>query len=370
MTINGWVANGYEAVRTAFDRNSEIGAAVCVYRHGRVVADLWVGTADRETGRAWERDTPVVLHSTGKGVVAACVHLLVRRGLLDLDAPVARYWPEFAAAGKERLPVRFVLSHRAGLPSLGRRVPLADALAGEPVVRLLAALRPQWEPGTAHGYHGVTYGWLVGELVRRVSGVSLGAFLAREIAAPLGLDLWIGTPPAVLPRVARLDSPPIPGIENAPEAMLAAFVPTVPAFDLNDPAQLAAEIPAVNGVGTAHALARFYAALIGPVDGVRILDEATLATAVTEQANGPDRMLGITTRPALGFGLPTPGMPWYSPTAFGFPGHGGSLGYADPAEGIAFGYVPNRLHVDPFTPDPRAASLVRAVRGALSSGAC
>ncbi|MEJ3746310.1 serine hydrolase domain-containing protein [Actinomycetes bacterium KLBMP 9797] len=364
--IHGMVAAGFESVRAAFAANfargAEVGAAVAVYRHGRPVVDLWAGTADPASGRPWHRDTLQVIFSATKSATAACAHLLAERGQLDLDAPVAAYWPEFAAAGKDRIPVRWLLSHQAGVPALDRPLPVADALAWEPMVAALAAQAPAWEPGTAHGYHGMTYGWLVGEVVRRVSGRSLGAYFAEEIAGPLGLDFWIGLPKSEQHRVSRLVPAPVPAgppLDPASLFVRSIFVTTEP-LDLDDPDTLAAEIPAVNGVCTARSLARFYAGLIGAVDGVRLLDPATLAAATAEQASGVDRVLGVPTRPALGFGLPLPDMPWWSPSAFGFPGHGGSLGYADPATGIAFGYVPNRLHVD-LAPDPRASALIAAL---------
>jgi CubicO group peptidase (beta-lactamase class C family) len=386
--VSGTVAPGFEPVREAFVANfragTEVGAAVSVYRHGREVVRLWGGIADPTTGRPWREDTLQVVYSTTKSVPAACAHLLVQRGQLDLDAPVADYWPEFAAAGKERIPVRWLLSHQAGLPVLDRPVPLADALAWEPVVAALAAQAPVWEPGTAHGYHAMTYGWLVGEVVRRVSGRSPGTYFADEIAGPLGLDFWIGLPAAQAYRVGRLVEAPVtpsagPAPEELPEqvrALLATYTDpaslvvrsiavTDPPLDLAEPATWAAEIPAVNGICTAGSLARFYAGLIGEVDGIRILDAPTLAAATAEQASGVDRVLGVPTRPALGFGLPLPDQPWWSPTAFGFPGYGGSLGYADPATGIAFGYVMNNLRVG-LAPDARTARLTEAVRAALA----
>ncbi|MEV0876675.1 serine hydrolase domain-containing protein [Micromonospora echinofusca] len=379
--VNGIVAAGYEPVREAFLANfetrSEIGAGLSVYRHGREVARLWGGVADPATGRAWREETLQVVFSATKSVPAACAHLLAQRGQLDLEAPVAEYWPEFAAAGKGGIPVRWLLSHQAGLPVLDRPVPLAQALTWEPMVAALAAQAPAWPPGTAHGYHGLTYGWLVGEVVRRISGRSLGTYFADEIARPLGLDFWIGLPAAEAHRVARLVEQPVAPAAGgaAPEAFAAYTDPTSlvvrstmvtdPPLDLADPRAWAAEIPSVNGICTASSLARFYAGLIGEVDGVRILDAATLDAAIRQQADGVDHVLLVPTRPALGFGLPLPEQPWWSPTAFGFPGHGGSLGYADPASGVAFGYVTSGLRVT-MGPDPRTTSLVEAVRAVVS----
>ncbi|MEW9531343.1 serine hydrolase domain-containing protein [Microbispora sp. NPDC049125] len=388
--IGGETAPGFEGVREAFAANlaggQEVGAAVGVYLHGRKVVDLWGGIADPGTGRRWERDTLQVVFSTTKGVTAACAHLLAQRGELDLDAPVAEYWPEFAANGKDRIPVRWLLTHQAGLPAIDHPITPAEAIAWHPMVTALAAQRPSWEPGTEHGYHGLTYGWLVGEVVRRVSGRSLGTFLAEEIAAPLGLDLWIGLPEAERHRVSRIIAAPLDldalaGIdldalpEPAREVMRAYADPTsltvrsmtvvTPPLDHNDPDEQSAEMPSTNGICTARALARFYAALIGEVDGHRILSAETLAAATKEQVSGVDRVLRIPVRIGTGFGLPAPGSFWHSPTAFGFPGYGGSLGFADPATGLAFGYVMN--HVQEGVPDRRAATLLDAVQSAIKA---
>lgn len=388
---HGTVAPGYEPVRAAFqasfDAGSEIGAAVSIYRHGREVVRLWGGVADPATERAWREDTLQLVHSAAKSAPAACAHLLAQRGQLDLAAPVAA--PRGRPRGRVLAGVRgggqgrrWLLSHQAGLPVLDRPVPLTAALTGEPVVAALAAQAAAWPPGTAHGYHGLTHGWLVGEVVRRVSGRSLGTYFADEIATPLGLDFWIGLPATEAHRVARITEQPVAppaAPEKLPamlrEALAACTDPTSlavrsmmvtdPPLDLADPRTWAAEIPAANGIRTASSLARFYAGLIGEVDGVRILDPATLAAATREQANGVDQVLRLPTRPALGFGLPLPEQPWWSPTAFGFPGHGGSLGYADPASGIAFGYVTNGLRVT-MAPDARTAGLIEALRSVLS----
>ncbi|MEV1166903.1 serine hydrolase domain-containing protein [Nonomuraea sp. NPDC049784] len=390
--IGGDTAPGFEAVREAFAADlageQETGAAVSVYLHGRKVVDLWGGIADPGTGRPWERDTLQLVYSTTKAVTATCALLLSQRGELDLDAPVVECWPEFAANGKGRIPVRWLLTHQAGLPAIDHPITPEEAIAWEPMVTALAAQRPYWEPGTEHGYHGLTYGWLVGEVVRRVSGRSIGTFLAEEIAAPLGLDLWIGLPETEQHRVSRIiDTPPdfeamgridLNALPEPMREVLAAFAdPTsltrrsigvvTPPLDHNRPEEQAAEMPATNGICTARALARFYAALIGEVDGHRILTPGTLAAATAEQVSGIDRILRVPVRIGTGFGLPTPDAFWYSPTAFGFPGRGGSLGFADPATGVAFGYVMN--HVVEGVPDLRAANLVAAVRSAMGAGA-
>ncbi|WP_062349073.1 serine hydrolase domain-containing protein [Herbidospora yilanensis] len=370
----GTTAPGFEPVLDAFTDNfehhDEIGAAVCVYVGSEKVVDLWGGVADPVTGRPWTEDTLQVVFSTTKAITAACALHLVDRGLLDLDAPVSAYWPEF---GKPEIPVRWLLTHQAGLAALDKPVTPAEAVAWEPVVTALAAQRPLWEPGTEPGYHAHTFGWLVGEVVRRVSGRTLGTYLREEIATPLGLDFWIGLPEPEHQRVARIVAPKLDmSVDPAtlPEAVRPYFDPTsltmrasmavTPFLDHNDPAELAAEFPATNGAGTARGLAGFYAALL---DG-RILSPGLLSTATTEQVSGVDKVLRVPVRIGLGFGLPSPDDFWHDPTAFGFPGYGGSLGFADPSRGLAFGYVMN--HGKHAADDRRAANLVQAVRAALS----
>ena len=219
MSIDGTVEPGFEGVREAFARNftehGDVGAAFCLHVEGRKVVDLWGGTADVKTGRPYDGSTLQLVFSTTKGATAACANLLAQRGALDLDAPVATYWPEFAAAGKDSIPVRWLLCHKAGLPVIDKRLSLEEALAWEPVIEALAVQQPVWEPGSAHGYHALTYGWLVGEVVRRVDGRSLGAFFAEEIARPLGLDFWIGLPEGEEDRVAPLVGGLLP--EAAPD---------------------------------------------------------------------------------------------------------------------------------------------------------
>jgi len=387
-TINGEVAAGFEPVREAFTANfaqhGDIGASVCVYQDGRPVVDLWGGIADPDTDRLWVRDTLQLVYSATKGATATAAHMLVERGALDLDAPVAKYWPEFAANGKADIPVRWLLSHQAGLVALDQPVPLAEALAWHPMVAALAAQRPQWTPGTAHGYHGRTWGWLVGEVIRRASGRSPGRFFADEIAGPLGLDFFIGLPASERGRVSRMVyQPPAVDLTTVPEEELPedlhelvaawrdpnslsnrAFSVTAPtAIDFNSPEVQAAELPSSNGVGTARSLARMYAAVIGEVDGVRLLRPETVATATKEQASGADQVMVVPSRFSVGYMLPIEDNPMTGPNAFGHTGRGGSLGFADPEHGIAFGYVMNNIIGG--SDDVRATSLVDAVRGCL-----
>ncbi|MEH0512510.1 serine hydrolase [Streptomyces sp. B21-106] len=382
MDVSGAVAEGFEPVREAFARNFEAlgdrGAAVSVYRDGRKVVDLWGGTKDVDGTAPWERGTAQIVRSATKGVVAAGLLLLHQRGELDLDAPVGTYWPEYKAAGKERTLVRHVLAHRAGVPVLDR--PLTPAEAADPDLgaAAVAAQTPVWEPGTDHGYHAQTYSWLTGELVRRITGRPVGEWIADEIARPVGADLWLGLPAAQrgrAGRVGQVDAPvqagalrtrPKPAVTAAyadPASLTRrAFAAITPLPDENDAAYRAAALPASNGIATAEGLARFYASLIGEVEGgVRLLQPETVELARGEQSSGPDRVLMVNTRFGLGPMLHGAASPLLSPRAFGHPGRGGALGLADPESGIAFAYVTNGFRAS-VTADQRAQALLRALR--------
>ncbi|MEU9267353.1 serine hydrolase domain-containing protein [Streptomyces sp. NPDC048251] len=393
MNVSGAVAEGFEPVREAFVRNFEVlgdrGAAVAVYRDGHKVVDLWGGTRDVDgaVGAAdaapWEQGTAQIVRSATKGVAAVALLLLHQRGELDLDAPVGTYWPQYKAAGKERTLVRHLLAHRAGVPVLDR--PLTPAEAADPDLgaAAVAAQAPAWEPGTDHGYHAQTYSWLTGELVRRITGRTIGEWIADEIAGPVGADLWLGLPRAQRARVGRVgqvDAPaqsgalktrPKPAVTAAyadPASLTRrAFAAITPLPDENDPAYRAAALPASNGIATADGLARFYASLIGEVaGGVRLLRPETVELARGEQSSGPDRVLVVNTRFGLGPMLHGAASPLLSPTSFGHPGRGGALGLADPESGVAFGYVTNGFRTS-VTADPRAQALLRALRTALTA---
>ncbi|MFF4834637.1 serine hydrolase domain-containing protein [Streptomyces sp. NPDC001315] len=385
MNVNGTVAEGFEPVRAAFVRNFEVlgdrGAAVAVYRDGHRVVDLWGGTKDVDGTAPWERGTAQIVRSATKGVAAAVLLLLHQRGELDLDAPVGTYWPEYKAAGKERTRVRDLLAHRAGVPVLDR--PLSPAEAADPDLgaAAVAAQAPVWEPGTEHGYHAQTYSWLTGELVRRITGRPVGEWVAAGIAGPAGADLWLGLPGTETGRVGRVGpvEPPAEagGLRTRPKRSVAdayadpdsltrrAFAAITPLPDENDPAYRAAALPASNGIATADGLARFYASLIGEVDGgTRLFTPETVELARGERSAGADRVLVVHTRFGLGYMLHGAASPLLSPSSFGHPGRGGALGFADPESGIAFGYVTNGFRKS-VTADPRAQALVRAVRETL-----
>ncbi|MGR4850762.1 serine hydrolase domain-containing protein [Streptomyces sp. LARHCF252] len=385
MDVNGTVAEGFEPVREAFVRNFETlgerGASVAVYREGQQVVDLWAGTKDIDGTNPWEHGTAQVVRSATKGIAAAVLLLLHQRGQLDLDAPVGHYWPEFKARGKERVLVRHVLNHRAGLPVLDH--PLTPEQALDPLrgPAAVAAQAPAWEPGTDHGYHALTYGWMLDELVRRVTGQGAGEWLAAQVTGPLGLDLWLGLPDSEAHRVGRagrVEGPePAGGLRARPKRSVTeayedpasltrrAFAAITPFPDQNDPAYRAAALPATNAVATADGLARFYATLIGDTAGAsRLFTPETVELARAEESAGPDRVLVVGTRFGLGYMLHGSASPFLAPGSFGHPGRGGALGFADPESEIAFGYVTNGFRKT-VTADPRAQGLVRAVRQAL-----
>jgi CubicO group peptidase (beta-lactamase class C family) len=363
-----------------FAKGKEVGAAVAATLDGQPVIDLWAGHADKAGTKPWERDTLVNVYSTTKGLTAICAHRLVDQGRLDLDAPVAKYWPEFAQAGKGKIPVNYLLSHRAGVPAVRRQLP-ADAYVNWNVMcTALAAQEPWWEPGTNHGYHAITFGYLVGEVIRRITGKSVGTYLRDEIANPLDLDMHIGVDANFDSRIAELvGAPPPPPGQVDPVAQMAVDPESVtfkaianpsPVLDpnlINSRAWRAAEVPAANGHATARSLATLYVALAcgGSLRGYRVLTPESIRRAYTEQAKGPDLVLGVETRWGLGFALNQPAAPvGPNPHTFGHPGAGGSIGFADPVARLGFGYTMNQMGADSML-DGRASALFNALFAAL-----
>lgn len=377
--MEGWADTGFGAVADEFAANftarGDLGAAVALYVDGRPVVDLWAGVADAGTGRRWDTGTVALVFSTAKGIVALCAAKLADEGLIDLDAPVNRYWPEF---GKEDITVRCVLSHRAGLPVVDRALTYEELLAWTPVVHALAEQVPLWTPGTAHAYHTLTYGWLAGEVIRRVTGRMPGGYLRDAFAKPLGLSTWIGFPHEQRYRLAPLEPAlhpvgggwtPADGIAVRAMTMNGALplwgADSVEVF--NDPALLAAELPGVNAVTTARDLAKLYAAAVSDVAGFQRLSPATLADVTRPLSSGAqwpenDPSEGGLTW-ATGFLLHTPSAPlMLGPRSFGHGGANGSMGFADDEYRVGFGYVTNRMG---GVPDERASSLIAAVRQCL-----
>jgi CubicO group peptidase (beta-lactamase class C family) len=369
-----------DAFAENFEKREELGAATAVVLDGKTVVDLWGGYADKAKTRPWTRDTLVNVYSTTKGVTAICAHRLIDKGLIDIDAPVAKYWPEFAQAGKDKLPVRFLLSHRAGLPAVRKPLQLGALYDWNAFPAALAEMEPWWVPGTTHGYHAITFGWLVGEVIRRVTGKTPGVYLRDELAGPLGLDIHIGLAAKHDARTAELLSapPPPPGTPNVfaeamqnPESITGKAFMNPPVLGLpglvNSREWRAAEIPAANGHTTATSLARLYGALArgGELDGVRVMSKDEIAKCSIEQSYGPDAVLTLSTRFSQGFMMSQPDAALGpNPKSFGHPGAGGSLGYADPEAKIGFGYTMNQMQMGLMI-DPRATAIIDAVYASM-----
>ncbi len=381
MDASGYAARGYEGVRDAFahaQAADEGGGQLCVYRHGHKVVDLWAGR-DKVNDRPYGQETITIIMSCTKGATAAVVHRLAERGLIDYEARVADYWPEFAAGGKGDARIWHLMSHSVGLPGVepDSGVSSADLLIPERHVPTLAAMEPVWKPGASCHYHPVTYGSLLAEVVRRVSGKRVSQVFAEEIAEPLGLDFWIGLPEAEEPRVAPHFSPtPGPTIDQLTaliagmgvdtstrlaQVVLHSFKQTGELIeDMNNRAGRAAELPAGNAVTDAASLARMYAAMIGEVDGVRILkpetveNARTLRTGAMSPAGDLGKLqFGAPTAYGLGYEFARDVNPMLGPGSFGHAGAGGRIGFAHPESGVAAAYVANTMLTVPNGPDPR-----------------
>ncbi len=406
VPVAGYVAPGFEGVCDAFVANfaipldplnamilgpglAESGSAVSIFHHGRKVVDLW-GGFDRLSGPApvpYPADALQLVFSTTKGITAIAANLLVQRGLLDLDAPVTHYWPEFGQNGKDVIPVRWLLCHRGGIPWTDEPMTFEEALVWDNVTASIERQVPAWKPGDQHGYHATTYGWLVGEVIRRVTGMSVGEFIDTEFRQPLGLDLWLGLPEAQHARVVPLEVIALPD-DPMMGPMVDQFIgPEVPLgralfspggawrekmFEsFNEPALWSAQIPAANGITDARSLAKLYAATVGAVtdpDGTvhdRVLSAETVAAAATPQTEGADHVLmGMELQYGLGFNLAGPMLTLGGPNSFGHYGAGGSVGFADPDVELGFAYVMNKMYLG-FSGDPRSSSLIAAAYDAI-----
>lgn len=378
--VSGQCDPRFAAVRGELEANftdrGETGGGVCVVVGGTVVADLWGGRAAAAGGRPWQRDTLVNVFSVGKGMAAVCTARLIGQGRLDADAAVSRYWPEFAVAGKDEVTVRQLLSHQAGLPALRERMPEGSQFDWAAMTGALAAEPPWWPPGSAHGYHVNTFGFLAGELIRRVDGRTIGAMLRQDVAQPLGADIHIGLPAREQQRVAEFqwagewaDGPVTPDLSQ--ERLMAwlayANPPGLSGFGMiNSAAWRSGEIPSANAHATAAGVARMYAALAagGALGGVRVVDPGALAAATAEQVYGDDLVLQRRSRFGLGFQLTHPERPFGPGSrAFGHFGAGGSVGFCDPDAGLAFGYVTGQM--GPRWQNPRNRALIDAAYASL-----
>ena len=384
LSISGFVQPGFEAVREAFvenfERRHELGAACCVYHRGDKVVDLWGGVRDRSTGEPWDEDTMVIVYSTTKGLSALAMALAHSQGLFDYDERVAKYWPEFAQEGKEKITVRQLLGHQAGLFAF-------DGMDDKELIRdldrlaaVLARQKPEWEPGTRQSYHAISLGYYESELLRRVDPErrSLGRYFQEEIATPLKLDFYIRLPEEIPhSRLAVLDTSnygslkaitTVPlgfflGLMNRRSPLSRSLVGTTVGLDSERIYARNLEVPSGGGVGTARAIARAYGvfAMGGYELGLREETMRLLMAPAVAPARGfHDEALKIDVRFSLGFAKPSPDDPFGSPSSFGHPGAGGSCGFADPDAKIGYGYVLNRMGT--YLVDPRD----RALRKALS----
>lgn len=342
----------------------ELGLQVAAYLNGELVIDTFAGIADRASAEPVNGDTLFTVFSTTKGVTATCIHLLAERGQLQYDDPIARYWPAFAGQGKARATVRDALTHKVGVPQLPADVTPEDFCDWDGICATIAAQAPLWEPGSRTGYHAFTFGWMLGEVLRRVDGRSIAEFVQDEICRPLGVrDLYLGIPDdaGVETRVAALESAPPPAGAPVPPPdalILQAIRPPVAPGSVYNRADLRrASIPGGGGIMSARAIARHYAALVGEVDGVRLLPSQRVATATELQTDEIDAVLGVPIRKALGYFLGGPLSPMGErASAFGHPGAGGSIGFADPRYRLAVGFTKNRLRT---TLDPKEAAAYR-----------
>lgn len=366
--IHGQCEPRFEAVRQAFEQNfaegREVGASCCVYADGEPAVNLWGGVADAAGRRAWRADTLANIASVTKTLAATAVLTLVERGALQLDRPIADTWPEFAAEGKAEVTLRDLLAHRTGVVSLAHHpITYDDEVAGTPIMDAIAVARPEWAPGTAHGYHGLTIGHALSAITLRTTGRTVGRWFAEELAAPLGLDCFIGLPDSEVPRLAEMITPDDPetvrlGAEvpelrplfealNDPSSLTFRAMYASMAFgweSANDPRYVQVEAPSTDGVASAAGLARTYAALIGDVAGVRLISPELLAEVRRSHSSGLDQVLRL--RSDFGLGFMLPGGPLFpaaaGPGSFGHGGATGSFALADPDRGLTLAYVPNR----------------------------
>jgi CubicO group peptidase (beta-lactamase class C family) len=367
--------NLQQRVQNAIDQLVESGAErglqVAVYRHGELVVDAVAGVADATTERPVASDTPFYVYSTGKGVTATVAHILVERGLFGYDTPIADLWPEFGAHGKERATVRHALTHTVGVPSLPDETTIAEVCDWVRICAVVAAMPPAWEPGTQTGYHAYTFGFVVGEVIRRATGKSIGQVLRKEVGEPLGIadDIYFGMPVTEQGRLARLEDAPgsaewLASLPEDSEMFKMAPRALFPTAEFGNRADvLAADIPA-GGKMSARAVARMYAALLGEVDGVRLISPERLREASAVAFKGDDATFDNPATWALGYSIGRPGStPEESPTWFGMVGAGGSCAYADTASGIAFAVAKNRLTFDLNAVETVAGIVAEAAAG-------
>ena len=375
--IHGFVKPGFEGVRDAFkanfDSGADLGASFCATKDGETVVDLWGGYADAAKTKPWVKDTIVNVYSTTKTMTALTALMLADRGLIDFAAPVAKYWPEFAANGKANVTVAQLMSHSAGLSGWKEKITKADLYDWEKATSLLAAQAPFWEPGTAPGYHALTQGYLVGEVIRRVTGKSVGTVFREEIAGPLDGDFWIGLPASEDERVAELIPPPASEAvgNGGPQSEISKNMATNPGIDVAETRTRAwrgAEIPAAGGTGNARSVAEIHTILAngGVAKGKRFLSEAGVRKALEPQIEGTDLVMNIPARFGMGFGLPGGMMPLPNPNSIFWGGYGGSIIIIDMDARTTLSYVMNVMR-GTTTGDTRGFGLAMATWAALGA---
>jgi CubicO group peptidase (beta-lactamase class C family) len=377
VEIKGFVADGFEKVADQFEQNfvehGEVGAACAVRVGGELVVDLWGGVADPASGRAYDGDTLQLVFSSTKGIVAIAAHRLAEQGLLDFDALVTDYWPEFGANGKAAITVRQIMGHRSGVVGLERVLTKEELCDWDTVIAALSEAAPVWEPGTAHGYHALTFGHLVGELIRRVTGQTVGDYVREQVAAPVGAEFTIGLSDEQLTRVAPLLDFPQGSLKDEPDPVFMAIMspgsPTNRAFMIapvyptvfNEAPLLQAQIPAANGCTSARSLARIYGATVSEVEGTRLIGPDQVEDLRAVQSEGDDLVLiGNPNRIGSGLFLPDAISQMLGDGSFGHSGLGGSVGCALPEREIGFGYVMNQC-MPAVKGDPRGNGLMAAV---------
>lgn len=374
----GYVDKRFNKVRDVFVRNfqayGEVGASLCIYYQDEVVVDIWGGISNQETNQPWEKDTLCLVFSSTKGATATLANILIQEGKFTPETPVAEIWPDFGCEGKENIPVKWLLSHKAGLPYVEEKFYLDDVIKWFPVVNALAKQRPIWEPGTKHGYHAITFGWLVGEVIRRATKTTtFTEAFNNYIRDKLDLDFYIGLPPDLESRVAKLELIKAPKDEEAlkiynavlgPETLtgkaLTSPSPALADLDVWNSKDLhSAAIPSAAGITNARSLAKLYACTYRDISGKRLLSDEQIKLASTLQTHGSDQILFFDTSFGLGYMLSSAFSLYAHKGSFGHDGAGGSLGFCDPVNEISFGYVMNKMLAG-INGDPRSRALVNA----------
>lgn len=386
QTIFGTVAPGFESLRasfvSAFDGKPDMGAALCVRHRGQTVIDLWGGVADVRTRAGWQDDTLSVIFSCTKGLSSILAARLVQEDRLDYQAPVTAYWPEFGAAGKEAVTVRDLLAHRSGLSAPREILTPADVVDWNAMTNQLARQAPLWDPNSGWGYHAITHGWLIGEVIRRITGMSVGKYFEHLVSGPLKVEAWIGLPAALTGHVAHMQVGSTladlivqqadvrqPGVIDWHERAMTlgdAWPPALVGDDVgfNDPRIQEAEIPGAGGISSARALATIWSATIVETEGVRLLDDSILREATRVQSDGPPvfEVPGPWPRWGMGFQLDSEARRYPTPYGFGHDGAGGQVAFADPALGVGFAFLTNQME---GIGDPRATNIVDSLRALL-----